>query len=118
MKYTVVLTAEYPAIAREILAGQFDVIEHPTEQARSEEEMIQLLERVSSLGLSREDLRRRAPKATAGARRKPFVFSFKSPDKSYRLNLSFRRSSVDRQDLITALQEILQKLVEEQQAEN
>jgi len=43
MKYTVVLTAEYPSVAREILAGEFDVIEHPTEQARSEEEMITLL---------------------------------------------------------------------------
>jgi len=43
MKYTVVLTADYPAIARDILAGEFDVIAHPTEQARSEEEMITLL---------------------------------------------------------------------------
>ena len=41
-----------------------------------------------------------------------------SPDKSYRLNLSFRRSTVDRQDLITALQEILQQLVTEQQQDN
>ena len=85
-------------------------------KARSEEEMIQLLERVSSLGMSRDDLRRRSPKA--GGRRKPYVFTFKSPDKSYRLNLSFRRSTVDRQDLITALQEILQQLVEEQRQQN
>jgi ParB family chromosome partitioning protein len=83
-------------------------------KARSEEEMIQLLERVATLGLSREDLRRRAPKAAAGGRRKPFVFSFKSPDKGYRLNLAFRRSAVDREDLNTALQEILQKLLDEQ----
>jgi ParB family chromosome partitioning protein len=83
-------------------------------KAKSEEEMIQLLERVSSLGMSRDDLRRRS-RGAASSRRKPFVFSFKSPDKSYRLNLSFRRSTVDRQDLITALQEILQQLVEEQQ---
>jgi ParB family transcriptional regulator, chromosome partitioning protein len=83
-------------------------------KARSEEEMIQLLEKVSNLGLSRDDLRRRVRQSTAaGGRRKPFVFTFKSPDKSYRLNLSFRRSTVDRQDLITALQEILQQLVEE-----
>jgi glyoxylate reductase len=43
MRHTVVLTAEYPAIAREILAPHFDLIEHPTEQARSEEEMITIL---------------------------------------------------------------------------
>lgn len=81
-------------------------------KARSEPEMIQLLERVSKLGMSREDLRRRS--RGPASRRKPFTFTFKSPDKSYRLNLSFRRSAVDRQDLITALQEILQKLLEEQ----
>jgi ParB family chromosome partitioning protein len=82
-------------------------------KARSEEEMIQLLERVANLGLSRDDLRRRSRQSTGG-RRKPFVFTFKSPDKSYRLNLSFRRSTVDREDLISALREILQQLVEEQ----
>ena len=43
MKYTVVLTAEYPSIAREILAGEFDVIEHPTENVRSEDDVITLL---------------------------------------------------------------------------
>ena len=43
MKYTVVLTAAYPPIAREILAGEFDVIEHPTEVERSEDEVITIL---------------------------------------------------------------------------
>ncbi len=43
MKYTVVLTADYPAIARDLLAGEFDVIEHPAEQARSEDDIITLL---------------------------------------------------------------------------
>lgn len=43
MKYTVVLTAEYPSIAREILAGEFDVVEHPTEHQRSEDDVITLL---------------------------------------------------------------------------
>ena len=44
MKYTVVLTAEYPSVAREILAGEFDVIEHPTEHQRSEDDVITLLQ--------------------------------------------------------------------------
>ena len=43
MKYTVVLTAAYPPVAREILAGEFDVIEHPTEPERSEDELITIL---------------------------------------------------------------------------
>src|SRR5438552_10431882 len=43
MKYTVVLTAAYPPNARKILAGEFDVIEHPTEIERSEDDVITLL---------------------------------------------------------------------------
>lgn len=43
MKYTVVLTAAVPAIAREMLAGEFDVIEHPTEHGRSEDDLITIL---------------------------------------------------------------------------
>ena len=86
-------------------------------KARSEEEMIQLLERVSSLGMSRDDLRRRT-RRDAGGRRKPYVFTFKSPDRAYRLNLAFRRSTVDRSDLITALREILDQLLEEQRQES
>jgi glyoxylate reductase len=39
----VVLTAEYPSIARELVAPHADVIEHPTEQARSEDELITIL---------------------------------------------------------------------------
>jgi glyoxylate reductase len=43
MRYTVVLTAGFPKIARDILAPHFDVIEHPTEHGRSEEDMITIL---------------------------------------------------------------------------
>src|SRR6185503_18120490 len=43
MRYTVVLTAEYPPIAREMLAPHFDVVEHPTEHERSEDDVITIL---------------------------------------------------------------------------
>src|ERR1043166_6678687 len=43
MRPTVVLTADYPPIAREILAPHADLIEHPTEHARSEHDVIILL---------------------------------------------------------------------------
>ncbi|HEX6160008.1 MAG TPA: D-glycerate dehydrogenase, partial [Thermoanaerobaculia bacterium] len=43
MKHTVVLTAEFPKIARDILAGEFDVLEHPTEHARTADDMITIL---------------------------------------------------------------------------
>lgn len=43
MKPTVVLTADFPRVARDILANDFEVVEHPTEQARSEEDLITIL---------------------------------------------------------------------------
>ncbi|HUP58943.1 MAG TPA: D-glycerate dehydrogenase [Thermoanaerobaculia bacterium] len=43
MKYTVVLTAAFPRVARDLLAPHFDVVEHPTEHDRSEEDMITIL---------------------------------------------------------------------------
>lgn len=43
MRYTVVLTAEFPPLARDILAAHFDVISHPTEHDRTEDDMITML---------------------------------------------------------------------------
>ncbi len=43
MKPLVVLTAKYPKIAREILSGLCELVEHPSEQGRSEGEMITIL---------------------------------------------------------------------------
>ena len=43
MRYTVVLTAAFPTVARELLAPHCDVIEHPTEHDRSEDDIITIL---------------------------------------------------------------------------
>lgn len=43
MKSTIVLTADFPTVAREILAGEFDVVTHPTEQERTEDDLITIL---------------------------------------------------------------------------
>jgi len=80
-------------------------------KAGEEREMLQTLERISSQGLTRDDLRQRVKKAKAGGgRRKPYVFKFRAPDRTYSLALSFRQSEVDRGDLIRALQAILDDL--------
>lgn len=85
-------------------------------KAPSEAEMIRLLERVSTLGLSRDDLRRELRKGSRGkgakAKRKPYVFRFKAPDRSYQLSLSFRQSVVAPDDLIQALEQILSEVRE------
>lgn len=88
-------------------------------KAGSEPEMIELLEEVARRGLNRDDLRQRlrkgGDKGRAG-RRKPYVFRFRSPDKSYSLSLTFRQSEVDPEDLIRALEQILLDLRREAQA--
>ena len=43
MRYTVVLTADFPDVARDLLAPQCDVIQHPTEHGRSEDDLITIL---------------------------------------------------------------------------
>jgi glyoxylate reductase len=43
VKPVVVLTAKYPPVVREILAGLCDFVEHPSEQGRTEDDMITIL---------------------------------------------------------------------------
>jgi ParB family transcriptional regulator, chromosome partitioning protein len=84
-----------------------------------ESEMIELLEEVARRGLNRDDLRQRLRKGDKGGRsgrRKPYVFRFRSPDKSYSLSMTFRQSEVDQEDLIRALEQILLDLRREAQA--
>jgi ParB family transcriptional regulator, chromosome partitioning protein len=81
-------------------------------KAGTEQEMIELLEEVARRGLNRDDLRQRLRRGEKGkpGRRKPYVFRFKAPDKSYSLALTFRQSEVDRDDLIHALEKIISDL--------
>jgi ParB family chromosome partitioning protein len=81
-------------------------------KAGTEQEMIELLEEVARRGLNRDDLRQRLRRGEKGkpGRRKPYVFRFKAPDKSYSLALTFRQSEVDRDDLIRALEKIISDL--------
>ncbi len=79
-------------------------------KAPSEEEMVFVLETVGKQGLNRDDLRRKFRQDRGDGKRpsaKPYVFKFRAPDKTYSLALSFRQSTVDKQDLIRALESIL-----------
>lgn len=89
-------------------------------KAESEEEMLQLLEQVANQGLNRDDLRKRmrkTKKSDGRRRRKPYVFKFRAPDKTYSLKLQFRQKEVDRGDLIRALEQTLKQLREEAKAD-
>jgi glyoxylate reductase len=69
MRYTVVLTAQYPSIARELLAPHADLIEHPTEHARSEDDVITILsEADAAITLLSDPLTRRVLAANPNLR--------------------------------------------------
>jgi ParB family chromosome partitioning protein len=72
--------------------------------------MRHLIERVGREGLTRDDLRRDSRKGAGRGKKKPYVFKFRSPDKTYSLNLTFRQSTVDRADLIRVLERILEEI--------
>lgn len=86
-------------------------------KAEDESEMLELIAATALRGAGRDDLRRATRgggKASAagrgGARKKPFTFKFRAPDKRYSLSLTFRQSTVEKQDLISALEGILDEL--------
>lgn len=73
-----------------------------------------LLARAGREGLSRDDLRselRKGPAHRGGsARKRPFAFKFRAPDRSFQLQLQFRQSTVEKSDLIRALEQILDEI--------
>ncbi len=88
---------------------------------RDAEKMRLVLERAARQGLNRDDLRdaaragsssggTRGAKGSRSGRGKPYLFKFRAPDRSFQVQLSFRQQTVDRADLIRALEQILAEI--------
>ena len=72
--------------------------------------MVALIEKMSrDGGATREALRKETAKPKAG-RPKSYVFSYRAPTKAFRLQLRFTKSRVERDEVISALQEIIKEL--------
>ncbi len=75
--------------------------------------MIALIERLTregSGGVTREQARKAvAPRPKLG-RPKAFVFQYRPPTKTFNLRLQFRKSDVDRTEVIAALEAIIADL--------
>ena len=81
----------------------------------TETEQIGLLEKIAAQEITRDDLRdqARAKKARPqqqGSRPAKPVFTFRDPDKNFSLSVRFRQSEVEKDDLISALETILEEL--------
>jgi len=74
------------------------------------QKMVALIEKVSrDGGATREAVRKETARPKPG-RPKAYVFSYKAPAKTFRLQMRFTKSRVDRDEVIAALQEIIKEL--------
>jgi ParB family chromosome partitioning protein len=74
------------------------------------QKMIALIEKMGRDGTTtREAVRKETAKPKAG-RPKAYVFSYKAPTKAFKLQLRFTKARVDRDEVISALQEIIKEL--------
>jgi ParB family chromosome partitioning protein len=81
------------------------VVRQPTPQ-----KMMALVEKIASQGgATRAEVRKDLAKPKPG-RPKSYVFAFKAPSKAFDLRLKFKKGHVARQEVISALEEILEEL--------
>lgn len=73
------------------------------------EKMTALVERLASGGATRAKLREESAKPKAG-RPKHYVFAYRPPTKQFQLRLSFTKARVPREEIIDALEAILDEL--------
>lgn len=74
-----------------------------------ESKMRAAIERIIA-GSTRDDLRREKRETKAGKRAKRYTFVFKPRGGPFKLNLSFAKARVERQELIQSLREVLRQL--------
>ena len=76
------------------------------------EKMAALVEKITSAGgVTRQELRQAAAKPKAG-RPRNFTFAYRPPTKFFNLKMSFNKSQVQKDEIISALEAILQELRE------
>jgi ParB family chromosome partitioning protein len=84
----------------------------------SKEKMIELVERIKKEGLTREDTRKltkqlKVDKEKKVEKPKNYIFKFRPPGKEYQLSIVFRKSSVEKSEIIEILKTIIRQLESE-----
>jgi ParB family chromosome partitioning protein len=88
-----------------------EIVRQPDEAS-----MRQITEEIALRGMTRDDARASRRAQSGGGRNamasasRPFTFRYAPPGKEFRLELRFRRSEVDRQQIAAALREAAEKL--------
>ena len=70
---------------------------------------MRLVEKIATQGATREQLRKDTQKVKPG-RPKAFVFAFRPQSKAFNLRLSFNKKDASKDEVIAALENILQEL--------
>jgi ParB family chromosome partitioning protein len=74
----------------------------------SEKKMEEMVQRISTGGLTRDEARRARKEETESAPRpQPFIFDYKTEDESFHVRIQFRKSDVSEAELAEALREAL-----------
>ncbi len=72
-----------------------------------------LLDKIAEGGISRDEARQFNRSGERRPRRpRHYTFRYKAPDDSFQLRLSFKKTQVDRRELIAALRQLLESLIE------
>jgi ParB family chromosome partitioning protein len=77
----------------------------------NEKKMHEMVHRIATGGLTRDEARRARREETEPAPRpQPFLFDYKSEDESFHLRVQFRKSHVSDDELAAALREVLRQI--------
>jgi ParB family chromosome partitioning protein len=81
----------------------------------SHQKMVSFIERLQQEGMTRRDARRiaRETKGRVKGRPKSYVFRYQPREKTFSLTLQFRKSQVPREELVGALQSVIEDLMRE-----
>jgi ParB family chromosome partitioning protein len=71
------------------------------------EAMIKLIEKIGSMGLTRDQVRQAR---NSDEIRKPFQFKYQPENKDFKLEIKFRKDNVSRDELISAVEELLSSI--------
>lgn len=76
------------------------------------QKMMALVERIASGHVTRESVRRETakPRPASPGRPKAYIFNYRPPTKAFSLKLQFRKGTVERQEIIATLEDILSEL--------
>jgi ParB family transcriptional regulator, chromosome partitioning protein len=85
----------------------------------NEDAMHRLVDRITGDGITREQARR-FNRSDAGEERKPkrYVFRYAPEDEAFQFSLSFPKQDVQKAELVTALQSVLERLIRELREDN